>query len=125
VSVSDDTTLIVWQYKDSIAEEEEGKKSWQSACTLTGYHTRPVYSVDWSSTNYIASAGGDDGICIFEETSRSISDGTCVWQRVFNAEKAHLSDVNCVKWNPDQEHYSNILLSAGDDGFVKIWKWVP
>ena len=38
-------------------------------------------------------------------------------------EEAHDGDVNCVRWNPT-EASSNILVSAGDDGVVKLWRMV-
>eukprot|EP00668_Euglena_longa_P000991 GGOE01001189.1.p2 GENE.GGOE01001189.1~~GGOE01001189.1.p2 ORF type:complete len:349 (+),score=84.00 GGOE01001189.1:67-1113(+) len=121
VSCSDDTTLIVWQARG----ESEKTRKWHQACTLTGYHSRAVYSVDWSPTNCIASAGGDDRINVFVEESCGRGGGTTSWVRCCTAEKAHTADVNCVRWNPDFERHSNVLLSCGDDGLVKIWRFEP
>lgn len=36
--------------------------------------------------------------------------------------KAHSADVNCVRWNPTNP---NLLASAGDEGLVKVWEYVP
>lgn len=42
-----------------------GNQGWRLATTLTGHHTRAVYSVAWSSDDVIASASGDNSVCLF------------------------------------------------------------
>ena len=37
-------------------------------------------------------------------------------------DEAHSGDVNCVRWNPD-EKFSDILVSTGDDGIIKLWQF--
>ena len=27
----------------------------------------------------------------------------------------------CIRWNPDSK-YSDVLVSAGDDGLINLWK---
>lgn len=40
-------------------------------CTVSGLHTRPIYSVSWSRKNgLIATAGGDDQIYILQEVCK-------------------------------------------------------
>ncbi|KAK9857996.1 hypothetical protein WJX84_004631 [Apatococcus fuscideae] len=54
VSCSADTTLRVWNCQSNAA----GDPSWKLATTITGYHTRPVYSVDWSPEGVIVTGSG-------------------------------------------------------------------
>ena len=67
------------------------------------------------------SAGcGDDGIRVFrlrvdDDMDAAKTESLCY------LEKAHASDVNCVHWNPTSP---SLLLSAGDDGCIKIWRFV-
>ena len=57
-SCSDDKTVIVWQAdKDQL---------WHNVCTLSGHHTRTIYSVDINRNEEIATGAGDDHIRIFE-----------------------------------------------------------
>jgi WD40 repeat protein len=125
VSCSDDATVIVWERTPS--KEPAGPKGpkWRVGCTLSGYHERSVYSVDWSANNLIASAGGDDRINIFGADARDGTPATSSWSRTCVKEKAHASDVNCVRWNPNATRFPNVLLSCGDDGLVKIWRVDP
>ncbi len=37
-------------------------------------------------------------------------------------EKAHIGDVNCVKWRSGSGAGQQLLASAGDDGLIKIWR---
>ena len=79
----DDKTIKIW--KEYSPENEEGilgnlnktismKKDpiWKCVCTISGYHTRCVYDVDWNKNNgLLATAGGDDSIKIFGEVTSS------------------------------------------------------
>jgi len=129
-SCSDDNDLIIWRYfpnkEGAVSNDVNGK--WKNVCTLTGYHSRCIYSVDWSHKNgCIATGAADDHIRIFQQASTdsgSILDSSgsplsesyeCVVST-----KGHASDINCVKWNPVKD---DILASASDDGSVKIWKF--
>jgi WD40 repeat protein len=40
------------------------------------------------------------------------------FMQIAKQEKAHDSDVNCVRWNPTQ---TKLLASCGDDMVVKLW----
>lgn len=120
VSCSDDKSMFLWECDKTNAEGE-----WRISSKLVDLHKHPIYSVDWSHSNgYIASGGGDNAIVI---TSYSKPDGIGLIQCESRVLEAHAGDVNCVRWNPrgDVEKLSNLLLSSGDDGIVKIWKWLP
>ena len=40
---------------------------WKCVCTLSGYHSRDIYDISWSSSGLIATAGGDNAIRIFKQ----------------------------------------------------------
>lgn len=44
-----------------------GKLGWKLEQTLSGQHSRTVFSVDWSPGGAIASGSGDNSICVFRE----------------------------------------------------------
>ena len=44
---------------------DAGNQGWRLATTLTGHHTRAVFSVAWSADDVIASASGDNSVCLF------------------------------------------------------------
>ena len=70
----------------------------------------------------IASGGGDNGINIYrEETAEgSGSSDTPKFAMEAMAAEAHEGDVNCVRWHPRD---GTCLVSCGDDGAVKLWKY--
>lgn len=113
VSCSDDKSLIIWEhFPDSVDKRSDGSSmSWKRVCTLTGYHSRTIFTVDWSAQGYIATGDASNVISIFEETAKSTFDVVC------QEKMAHNGDVNCVRWNPD----GTLLASAADDGSVRIW----
>lgn len=41
------------------------------------------------------------------------------WEQLCSAGGAHGADVNCVKWHPTDP---TLLVSAGDDGVIKLWR---
>jgi WD40 repeat protein len=41
---------------------------------------------------------------------------------VGRVDDAHFGDVNCVRWNPD-ENFGDTLVSTSDDGTIKIWRF--
>jgi WD40 repeat protein len=71
-SCSADMTVRVWKsYKPgnnegiSVPDQEV---VWKCVCTISGYHHRPIYSIDWSPcSGLIATGCGDDAIRIFQE----------------------------------------------------------
>jgi len=108
VSCSDDLNVIIW---DTKLLKETPKK----LCTLTGYHKRTIFSVDWSQSGLIATGSADDAIRVFVE------DDNQSYVLATNQEKAHDADVNCVRWNPE---IPNLLASCSDDKLVKLWEYV-
>lgn len=40
-------------------------------CTVSGHHSRTIYSVDWSNDDYIATGSADDSIRIFKQVQTS------------------------------------------------------
>ncbi|PSC68890.1 DNA mismatch repair MSH4 [Micractinium conductrix] len=61
-SCSDDATLKVWACR-----KEDGELRWRLLSTLSGFHDRTVFSVDWSKGGLIASGCADNAIRIFGE----------------------------------------------------------
>ncbi|XP_046836874.1 probable cytosolic iron-sulfur protein assembly protein Ciao1 isoform X1 [Vespa crabro] len=122
VTVSDDKTVKIWQeYKsgNTIGIPTANNDSvWKCVCTLSGYHTRTIYDVDWCKiTGLIVTACGDDIIRIFKEESDSdIHEPT--FSMICSMNNAHTQDVNSTQWNPA---IAGQIASASDDGLVKIW----
>ena len=95
--------------------------SWDCVCTLSGYHNRTIFDLDWSlSHNAIATASADDGVRIFMEKKAGVADPLREPQfdLTVSQPKAHTQDINCVSWNPIR---ANLLASCSDDGTIKIW----
>lgn len=119
---SDDQTVKIWQeYKPG---NEPGimttnnESVWKCVCTITGYHTRTIYDIDWCKiTGLLVTACGDDIIRIFKEDSDS-DPHQPTFTMVCSMDTAHTQDVNSVQWNPI---IPGQFASASDDGLVKIW----
>mmetsp|Transcript_4974 Transcript_4974/g.7985 ORF Transcript_4974/g.7985 Transcript_4974/m.7985 type:complete len:232 (+) Transcript_4974:360-1055(+) len=116
-SVSDDKTLRIWR--------DDGSKGSVGCCykeeqVLKGHHKRAIYHLDWnSSTDVIATAGGDDTVKIFLD-KKGGDAGKADWDLAFSLDKAHSGDVNCVKWQPEAKE--QVLATGGDDGLVRLWR---
>ncbi|XP_055913725.1 probable cytosolic iron-sulfur protein assembly protein Ciao1 [Eupeodes corollae] len=124
-SCSDDKTIKIWQSYPPGNEEgiptPDNETIWKCVCTISGEHTRAVYDISWChKTGLIATACGDDSIRIFKEDEGS-SKNEPNFSLVTAVDKAHLQDVNCVKWNPA---VPGQLMSCSDDGNIKIWNFV-
>lgn len=103
-------------------------------------------SIDWSPNNsYIATGSGDNSICLL--TAKRDDSGSLTLAISGRVSEAHAADVNCVRsvsikslnmiccyladvallalcrWNPSPES-SDVLVSVGDDGLVKLWALV-
>ncbi|XP_046331442.2 probable cytosolic iron-sulfur protein assembly protein CIAO1 [Haliotis rufescens] len=122
-SCSDDMSVKVWQ--EYLPGNKEGvattgrDPTWKCVCTLSGYHTRCVYSIDWSHlTGHIATAAGDDAVRVFVEDAGS-DQNQPNFSLLTTVQAAHSQDVNCVAWNPK---VAGLLASCSDDGFVKLWR---
>ena len=72
----------------------------------------------------IVSGGGDNCINVYREETTAGGGGSADAPK-FTIEatqvEAHTGDVNCVKWHPRD---GTCLVSCGDDGAVKLWKYL-
>ncbi|XP_053669155.1 probable cytosolic iron-sulfur protein assembly protein Ciao1 [Anopheles marshallii] len=122
-SCSEDTTVKIWQQYGpdntlGIPCPDKGSV-WKCVCTLSGFHTRSVYDIDWcKQTGLLATACGDDLIRIFKESTDSDPNQPTFELVVTIA--AHSQDANKVAWHPVKP---GILLTASDDGEIKIWHY--
>lgn len=125
VTSSDDRTLKIWQkYLPGNPEGisvKDGNFVYKCVCTISGFHTRPIYDVTWCHlTDLIATACGDNSIRIFKEedlSDRNQPSFSCI----SHVNEAHLQDINSVQWNPVVK---GVLASCSDDGMVKIYlRW--
>ncbi|KAH3700651.1 hypothetical protein DPMN_075628 [Dreissena polymorpha] len=123
-SVSDDKTVKIWQ--EYLPGNQEGiptvgnEGTWKCVCTLSGYHDRTIFDIDWSQVNgRLVTGCGDDGIRIFSEEVGSDKNAPS-FSMSASVRKAHEQDVNSVAWNPK---VSSLLASCSDDGLVKLWRF--
>ncbi|XP_075063460.1 putative cytosolic iron-sulfur protein assembly protein CIAO1 [Mixophyes fleayi] len=119
---SDDKTVRIWKQNGSGKEQGVSKKdpNWTCVCTLTGYHTRTIYDINWSHlTGSIATACGDDAIRIFEEDT-SFDPMQPTFSLTAHMPQAHSQDVNCVTWHPKEP---GLLASCSDDGEMAFWQY--
>jgi WD40 repeat protein len=123
-SCSEDKTVRVWKEflpgnEQNIATPGDRESTWKCVSTLSGFHDRSVYDVDWCQmTGLLATASGDNAIRIFKE---SPPEG-CDSQINFSLEAkviGHSQDVNAIVWNPSVQ---GLLASCSDDGDVKLWQ---
>lgn len=117
-SCSDDQSVFLWQC-DSATDPT---KEWRRVCTAREVHQYPVYSIDWNVTfNKLVTGGGDNQICIL--AYQRTDDGLGNIGVEYSHPNAHDGDVNCVRWNPNfNPELLDVMLSAGDDGCIKIWR---
>jgi WD40 repeat protein len=135
VSGSDDKSLAIWRcYTASEKKEMELENNddsagmhsdglWKCVGTLTDAHDyAPVYTVDCAPSRAghgrIVSGGADNCINVYREVGGSSDAPTFAIDA--SKKMAHDGDVNCVKWHPTN---GRLLVSAGDDGLVKIWNY--
>lgn len=124
-SVSDDRTVKIWQEylpgnKEGVATKGSDS-AWKCVCTLSGYHSRTIFDVDWCpNTGRLVTCGGDDSVFVFSE-SESSDPNQPSFSVLSTTRKAHGQDINSVRWNPAEP---GLLASCSDDGLVKLWKFV-
>ncbi|EDQ84290.1 uncharacterized protein MONBRDRAFT_30417 [Monosiga brevicollis MX1] len=90
---------------------------WKCIATITGQHTRPIYSVDWDpETNILATAGGDNIVRLFRETAVQPDTNTPSYELIGQFQ-AHDQDLNGLAWAPNQPDLQHRLLATcADDG---------
>jgi WD40 repeat protein len=131
VTGSDDKTCIVWARVGSTGGSDPKalpstfrsdcvSEDWAQQCVLPAVHNRTIYAVAWSpSSGRIASTGADGRIAIYKETA----PGSWAIEHVI--ENAHgIYEVNSLAWARDVDASSSteLLLSAGDDARVVVWR---
>jgi WD40 repeat protein len=124
-SCSDDKSVKIWQAyhpgnQEGVVTSDNNPK-WKGVCTLSGYHSRTIFDVDWSQSGVIATAAGDDTIRLFQESASDDPKNQPSYSLTVAAEKAHSQDINSVAWNP--KHHE-ILASASDDNIIKLWTYM-
>lgn len=110
---------------------------WRVVTSLSGYHRWQIYDVSWSAlNNMIATGGADNSIHIFADVNKVGNDEVGNdgegndeeddssstmprYRQLCQMSNAHQQDVNSVHWNPKMSQY---LVSAADDGHVRIWR---
>mmetsp|Transcript_35918 Transcript_35918/g.54607 ORF Transcript_35918/g.54607 Transcript_35918/m.54607 type:complete len:255 (-) Transcript_35918:211-975(-) len=152
LSASADCTIAIWKFytpmewntiqqqQDGCGEERDISKHgvWKCVGKLPKSHKRVIYSVHCAPLRAghgrIASGGADNSICIYKEIGGGMSSTSSLSAHhdgftshnsptfVLDAStvNAHDGDINCVKWSPVD---GRILVSAGDDGVVNVWKY--
>ncbi|KAG0147508.1 hypothetical protein CROQUDRAFT_656074 [Cronartium quercuum f. sp. fusiforme G11] len=159
-SCSDDLSIRIWHREKIASGGVEGRdggrtggwrigrserERWRCVRVLEGFHTRTIYSIDWTSfedikgdegepLGYIATGGGDGKINIFEihrgiaVSGLDSSSPTPEVHLVAQQKRAHgVSDINAVRWckiardTDSRADARRLLASAGDDGTTRIW----
>jgi cytosolic iron-sulfur protein assembly protein CIAO1 len=100
------------------------KATWECVGKLPDAHSSTIYSVDYAPTRAshgrIVSCGADNKIQIYREVSSSTPE-----QPLFVVDAMVTvptgGDLNCVKWHP---YDGSVLVTASDDGSVRIWNYV-
>jgi len=121
------------------------EEDWTCTAVLPSVHGRSIYSISWSPrTGRIVSCGGDGKVAVYEEDKEAAAAPTTeeeggndaakaggkAWKVIAELDGAHgVYEINSVAWSkrydkgkrgPDDE----IIISAGDDGEVKVWALV-
>ena len=130
VSGSADRSLGIWKCYTSIEKKElfpdsvetsEGDGLWKCVGQLPSAHSLAVMCVHCAPSRAghgrIATSGSDNAISIFREVGGATSDAPKFALDAF-VDGAHSGDVNCVRWHPTN---GSVLVSAGDDGAVRLW----
>lgn len=146
ISASEDCSLAIWKCytstekqhlisgRENIVHNSTSDGFWKCVGKLDSAHQFSIYHVDCapSCTGHGAFASASQDTCIqiyreintpgnnaFNNISLPSSSDAPLFTLDATMAKAHGErDVNCVKWHPKDAH---LLVSAGDDGIIKIW----
>jgi len=98
------------------------KSTWKCVGKLPQAHASTVYSVDYAPSRAghgrLASGGADNRLQIYREAMGSTSEKPRFLLDA--AASVPGGDVNCVRWHPWD---GSVLVSAGDDGNTRIWRY--
>ncbi|BFZ53907.1 Cytosolic iron-sulfur protein assembly protein [Savitreella phatthalungensis] len=121
-SASADGTVRVWRRLTAPQRDPDAlpsiirpdlEQEWACEAVLPRVHTGDVYTVAWSATNLIATAGQDGIIAVYRAT-----ESPDTWEVYVEQLAAHgVHEINHLTWSDD----GNLLYSAGDDAHVRIW----
>ncbi|KAI0465310.1 hypothetical protein LJB42_000540 [Komagataella kurtzmanii] len=123
-SSSDDGTIRIWKILHAADEQpsidsklpstiktDTNQDVWELETILPIIHHGPIYSVAWGENGYIASVGSDGRIVVYKELNSK------EWQIIVSQPHSHgVYEINNIKWHGDR------LITAGDDGLVKLWE---
>ncbi|EGD83614.1 hypothetical protein PTSG_04222 [Salpingoeca rosetta] len=125
-SASDDKTVRIWKFtppeQPSAFSGTDG--TWTCVTTLSGFHTRSVYSVDWCHvTNLLATGCGDNHVRVFRQTQVESASAPS-FEKVYD-DQTHTQDVNAVLWCAQEPAGHNatariLLASASDDEVITL-----
>jgi WD40 repeat protein len=133
LSGSDDGVIAIWKMYTSSERKQQFPREqvmtstdglWNCVGLLSEAHSGyAVLSIDCAPSRAghgrIVSGGGDNSIHVYREESGSSDAPKFAMDAL--ASYAHDGDVNCVRWHPRN---GGCLVSCGDDGAVKMWKYV-
>uniref|UniRef100_A0A7S1KLZ9 Probable cytosolic iron-sulfur protein assembly protein CIAO1 homolog n=1 Tax=Percolomonas cosmopolitus TaxID=63605 RepID=A0A7S1KLZ9_9EUKA len=132
-SVSDDLSLIIWQFikytDEQKIQDEDRPFTYEPLCRKEQAHERSIYAVAWSpDERCIVTVGGDNALRVWtlpdasqRITCQSLSQHNNTLTLHCEFANAHDSDVNCVEFYQGD---SRLLVTGSDDESVKIWKLV-
>eukprot|EP00347_Sterkiella_histriomuscorum_P020000 403339480 len=123
VSCGEDKNWMIWKINE---------KTFENKGMISNLHQRSIYSCSWAKTtisspadvktDFIATAGADNKIMVYEINRDSLSSsgtGSFEFNIVAQQAHAHSNDVNSVVFHPTNPY---ILASCSDDGKIKLWK---
>lgn len=135
VSCSDDRTVRVWRrvLKESgdsgVIHPTGPDENWEEEAVLPQTHDLSVYAVAWSKrTGLVATVGADGRIAVFEERFVPGSGLRTEWANVATVHGGHgIYEINHVSWarradrGREEGKEEEVLVTAADDGSVKVW----
>ncbi|KAJ3019245.1 cytosolic iron-sulfur protein assembly [Thoreauomyces humboldtii] len=127
-SVSDDRSLKFWHRtstestSSNLGYRQDPK--WQCVATLPEHHSRTIYSVAWSKVNgRVVTTGADNCVRVVEQKGDATNPTFAVTTTLRNPH-GH-SDINSAQWCPlEKDGLGDLLATAGDDGVVRVWRFV-